>query len=80
MSILVEHLLLGIIKTKTVRREPEKYGVTADKVLLQYAIRIKKFTDPTPEDKYQALKRYAKDLTDLAKKLTRSEGMKRFKE
>ncbi len=69
--VSVEHLLLGIIKTKS-RSEKilKKYGLTDDKVLasMQNIRGSQRVTDPEPEDKYQALKKYAKDLTDLAKK------------
>lgn len=69
--VSVEHLLLGIIKTKN-RSEKilKRYGLTDDKVLaaMREIRGAQRVTDPTPEDKYQALKRYAKDLTDLAKK------------
>ncbi|MCK5504270.1 MAG: AAA family ATPase, partial [Thermodesulfovibrionia bacterium] len=69
--VSVEHLLLGIIRTKN---RPDKilkkHGVTDDKVLasMQEIRGCQRVTDPAPEDKYQALKRYARDLTELAKK------------
>jgi ATP-dependent Clp protease ATP-binding subunit ClpB len=69
--VSVEHLLLGIIKTKNrVEGTLRKLGVTTDKVLAAMKeIRGSQcVTDPEPEDKYQALKRYAKDLTELAKR------------
>ncbi|RJQ56698.1 MAG: ATP-dependent chaperone ClpB [Nitrospiraceae bacterium] len=69
--VSVEHLLLGIIKTKNrIEKILKKYGVTDDKALaaMREIRGAQRVTDPTPEDKYQALKRYAKDLTDLAKK------------
>ncbi len=69
--ISVEHLLLGIIKTKNKAEGTLKdLGVTTDKVLAAMReIRGSQcVTDPEPEDKYQALKRYAKDLTELAKR------------
>lgn len=69
--VSVEHLLLGIIKTKN-RSEKllKKLGLTADKILASMRdIRgCQRVTDPEPENKYQALKKYARDLTDLAKK------------
>lgn len=69
--VSVEHLLLGIIKTKN-RTEKilKKYGVSDDKILaaMREIRGAQRVTDPTPEDKYQALKRYARDLTDLARK------------
>ena len=69
--VSVEHLLLGIIKTKN-RSEKilKNMGVTDDKVLaaMREIRGAQRVTDPAPEDKYQALKRYAKDLTELAAK------------
>lgn len=69
--VSVEHLLLGIIKTKN-RTENilKKFGITDDRILaaMREIRGAQRVTDPTPEDKYQALKRYAKDLTDLAKR------------
>jgi len=69
--VSVEHLLLGIINTKdTADKILRTHGVTADKVLsaMREIRGTHRVTDPNPEDKYQALKRYARDLTDLAKK------------
>jgi len=69
--VSVEHLLLGIIKTKN-RSEAilKRHGVTEDRVLsaMREIRGAQRVTDPTPEDKYQALKRYARDLTDLARR------------
>ncbi|RJQ14163.1 MAG: ATP-dependent chaperone ClpB [Nitrospiraceae bacterium] len=69
--VSVEHLLLGTIKTKN-RSEKllKRHGVTDDKILaaMREIRGAQRVTDPTPEDKYQALKRYARDLTDLAKR------------
>ena len=69
--VSVEHLLLGIIKTKNKSEKIlKKLGVTNDKVLaaMREIRGSQRVTDPAPEDKYQALKRYAKDLTELAAK------------
>ncbi|GBE40551.1 chaperone protein ClpB 1 [bacterium BMS3Bbin09] len=69
--VSIEHLLLGIIKTRNrVEGLLKKLGVTTDKVLAAMReIRGSQcVTDPAPEDKYQALKRYAKDLTELARR------------
>jgi ATP-dependent Clp protease ATP-binding subunit ClpB len=69
--VSVEHLLLGVIKTKNkAEKLLKKNGVTDDKVLsAMREIRGSQcVTDPCPEEKYQALKRYARDLTELAKK------------
>jgi ATP-dependent Clp protease ATP-binding subunit ClpB len=69
--VSIEHLLLGILKTKSRAEKILKgLGVTYEQVLA--AMRTlrgsQRVTDPSPEEKYQALKRYARDLTDLAKK------------
>jgi ATP-dependent Clp protease ATP-binding subunit ClpB len=69
--VSVEHLLLGIIGTKNpIEKILKNFGVTADKILsaMREIRGTQRVTDPTPEDKYQALKRYARDLTDLARK------------
>ncbi len=69
--VSVEHLLLGIIRTKgRSGKILEKFGITVDKVLstMRKIRGTQRVTDNTPEDKYQALKRYARDLTDLARK------------
>ncbi|UCD35748.1 MAG: ATP-dependent chaperone ClpB, partial [Nitrospiraceae bacterium] len=69
--VSVEHLLLGIMKTKN---KSEKIlrglGITDDQILkaMQEIRGSQRVTDPAPEDKYQALKRYARDLTDFARK------------
>jgi len=69
--VSVEHLLLGVIRTKG-RSEKvlKKFGITVDKVLstMREIRGTQRVTDAAPEDKYQALKKYAKDLTDLARK------------
>lgn len=69
--VSVEHLLLGIIKTKN-RSEKilKNAGVTEDRIMeaMRDIRGSQRVTDPAPEDKYQALKRYAKDLTELARR------------
>ncbi|KPK00936.1 MAG: Clp protease ClpB [Nitrospira bacterium SG8_35_4] len=69
--VSIEHLLLGILKTKCRAEKILKgLGVTYEQVLA--AMREirggQRVTDPSPEEKYQALKRYARDLTEMAKK------------
>lgn len=69
--VSVEHLLLGIIKTKNrAEKVLKKLGASSDKVLASMReIRgSQRVTDQDPEDKYQALKKYARDLTELAKR------------
>ena len=67
-----EHLLLGIVELSgdAAQRLLAAQGVTADRVLQALrAIRgSQRITDPNPEAKYQALERYARDLTELARK------------
>ncbi|HSB77575.1 MAG TPA: ATP-dependent chaperone ClpB [Candidatus Methylomirabilis sp.] len=67
-----EHLLLGILgETSGVAAQVLKSnGVTKDSVYsaLQTVRGGQRITDPNPEDKYQALQRFSRDLTDLAQK------------
>ncbi|UCD35807.1 MAG: AAA family ATPase, partial [Nitrospiraceae bacterium] len=69
--VSVEHLLLGVIKTESkAQKILRNLGVTKDAVLaaMREIRGAQRVTDPEPEEKYQALKKYARDLTDLAKK------------
>lgn len=69
--ISIEHLLLAIAGTYGPSSEIlKRNGATPDAILtsmreIRGAHRV---TDPNPEEKYQALSRYGKDLTDLARK------------
>ena len=67
-----EHILIGLSKVKdtVAQRALSQFGVTPDAIYKALAnIRgTQRITDQNPEDKYQALKRYSKDLTDLARK------------
>ncbi|MCX7913207.1 MAG: ATP-dependent chaperone ClpB [Thermodesulfovibrionales bacterium] len=68
--ISVEHLLIAIVNSYGTATEILKsYGVTPDKVLsaMREIRGVHSVTDPNPEEKYQALKKYSKDLTELAK-------------
>jgi ATP-dependent Clp protease ATP-binding subunit ClpB len=65
-----EHLLLAIAEEKdgTSARIMKQNGVSKESIMkslreLRGSARV---TDQTPEDKYQALKRYGRDLTELA--------------
>ncbi len=70
--ISTEHLLLGLVETpdtpagKLLRDQ----GVTRDAVLqvLKEIRGSQRVTDQTPEEKYQALQRYGRDLNELARK------------
>jgi ATP-dependent Clp protease ATP-binding subunit ClpB len=69
--VSVEHLLLSLISTGgTCSDLLKRYGVSADKVLsaMREIRGAQRVTDPAPEEKYQALKRYSRDLTELAGK------------
>jgi len=67
-----EHLLLAIAEEKNspVADILKKHRVEPDQVLnALIAIRgNQRVDDPNPEDKYQALERFSKDLTDLARR------------
>jgi len=69
--VSVEHLLLSLLSISGPSSDLlKRYGATADKALsaMQEIRGGQRVTDPTPEDKYQALKRYGRNLTELASK------------
>ncbi len=70
--VSTEHLLIAIAQEKggAAARLLAKAGVTAEAIYRSLVdVRgSQRVTDPNPEDKYQALQRYSKDLTDLARK------------
>jgi ATP-dependent Clp protease ATP-binding subunit ClpB len=70
--ISTEHLLIALANAKgqEVSRLLAAQGVTKENILkVLVSIRgSQKITDPNPEEKYQALQRYSRDLTDLARK------------
>jgi ATP-dependent Clp protease ATP-binding subunit ClpB len=68
--VSIEHLLLGLSRDKSPAGEiMRKAGLDYDKILrvLKDVRGTQRVTDQTPEDKYQALKRYARNLNDLAR-------------
>jgi ATP-dependent Clp protease ATP-binding subunit ClpB len=69
--VSTEHLLLALAETSgpTAKRLAAK-GAKKDALLkaLKEVRGSSRVTDPNPEDKYQALKRYTRDLTDLARR------------
>nr|HPR18203.1 Clp protease N-terminal domain-containing protein [Candidatus Cloacimonadota bacterium] len=67
--VSVEHLLLAILEKGKLPASLNKYGVTKDKVLMALKeIRgNQKVSDQNPEAKYQALEKYARNLTQLAR-------------
>src|SRR3989338_10751026 len=70
--VSVEHLLLGILDESAgvALQILRSSGVSKDGVYaaLQSMRGGQRITDPSPEEKYQALERYSRDLTDLAQK------------
>ncbi|OFV99400.1 MAG: ATP-dependent chaperone ClpB [Acidobacteria bacterium RIFCSPLOWO2_12_FULL_54_10] len=70
--ISTEHLLLAIAKLQGDQAEQilKRAGATYDGILKALAtVRgTQRVTDPNPEAKYQALERYARDLTELARR------------
>ena len=69
--VSTEHLLLAMVRGKGEAAEIlSQLGATPDNIL--HALRevrgSSRVTDQNPEDKFQALRRYAKDLTDLARR------------
>ena len=67
-----EHLLLGLAQEKngSVAAALKAFGATHDAILKALsAVRgSTRVTDQTPEGKFQALEKYAKDLTELARR------------
>jgi ATP-dependent Clp protease ATP-binding subunit ClpB len=70
--VSTEHFLLGITEAKetTAAQLLKRHGVVRDAVLkaLQSVRGTQRVTDQNPEAKYQALERYARDLTALARR------------
>ena len=69
--VSTEHFLLALAESGgDVVRRLTKAGVKKDALLkaLKEVRGSSRITDPNPEDKYQALKRYTRDLTDLARR------------
>jgi ATP-dependent Clp protease ATP-binding subunit ClpB len=68
--IAVEHLFLSLIdKESALTQELQKLGLTST-LFEQELLKIRgsqKADDPHSEEKYQALKKYSRDLTELAK-------------
>lgn len=69
--ISVEHLLLAVLAEGGPSADLlKRYGADADKLLaaMREIRGTQTVTDENPEEKYQALKRYSRDLTELAAK------------
>lgn len=70
--ISTEHLLLGILVSKQTNATKilQSQGVTKEEVYkaLKEIRGTQRVTDQTPEEKYQALQRFGRDLNELARK------------
>src|SRR4249919_2074709 len=67
--VSAEHLLLAMLQDSgEAGKILKELGVSRDKILnALVSIRgAQRITDPNPEQKYQALEKYSRDLTDLA--------------
>ena len=69
--VSVEHILLAVCDEKdgSSSRLLQQHGISRDAVL-QVLMEIRgsqRITDPNPEDKYQALEKFSRDLTDMAR-------------
>jgi ATP-dependent Clp protease ATP-binding subunit ClpB len=70
--VSTEHLLLALVETATSRLAPllSEFAITRDRVL-SALVEIRgsqRVTSPDPEGTYQALERFGRDLTELARK------------
>ncbi len=69
--VSVEHLLASLVSIGGPCSDMlKRYGAAPDSVMsaMKEIRGAQRVTDPNPEDKYQALKRYSRDLTELAQK------------
>jgi len=69
--VSIEHILLAVAEAKVGESAQilKHYGITRDNILkvLQDIRGSQRITDPNPEEKYQALDKFGRDLTDLAR-------------
>ncbi len=68
--VSTEHLLLGLCEDRQVNKILSEQGIQHDKIL-QALVDVRgsqRVTDPNPENKYQALEKYTRDLTDMARR------------
>jgi ATP-dependent Clp protease ATP-binding subunit ClpB len=69
--VSIEHILLAISDEKTGEgiKILSRYGITRDSIfkVLKDIRGSQRITDPNPEEKYQALDKFSRDLTDLAR-------------
>ena len=69
--VSTEHLLLSMVQDSgEAGKLLREFGASRDNILTALvSIRgAQRITDPNPEEKYQALEKYSRDLTDLARK------------
>jgi ATP-dependent Clp protease ATP-binding subunit ClpB len=72
--VSTEHLLLSILEAgdRAENRIAARHGLTSE-TALQALLSVRgrqQVTDPNPEEKYEALKKYGRDLTDAARRGT----------
>jgi ATP-dependent Clp protease ATP-binding subunit ClpB len=69
--VSIEHILLAIVdeKSGSAREILQRHGVNRDALLkaLKEIRGAQRITDPNPEEKYQALDRFSRDLTELSR-------------
>jgi len=69
--VSIEHILMAISDEKTgeAAKILSRYGIIRDSILkvLKDIRGSQRITDPNPEEKYQALDKFSRDLTDLAR-------------
>ncbi|MBW2612811.1 MAG: ATP-dependent chaperone ClpB [Deltaproteobacteria bacterium] len=69
--VSIEHILLAVLEDGNCQAAAilNRQGVTRDLILkvLQDIRGSQRITDPNPEDKYQALEKFSRDLTELAR-------------
>ncbi len=69
--VSIEHLLLAVVDEKSgdTSRILNRYGITRESILkvLMEIRGSQRITDPNPEEKYQALEKFSRDLTALAR-------------
>src|SRR3989449_8088021 len=82
--ISTEHLLLALAQERdgAAGRVLTAAGVSAEAIYkaLVEVRGTQRVTDPNPEEKYQALQRYSRDLTDLARRGKLDPGIRRGEE
>jgi ATP-dependent Clp protease ATP-binding subunit ClpB len=69
--VSIEHILLALVEEKggDAQRILKEYGISRE-ALLKVLMEIRgsqRITDPNPEEKYQALDKFSRDLTELAR-------------